>query len=125
MHVFIGGAYNGKREFVKNWLGNEPATFCTMETLHEHRPGTRLVVTDLDQWLLTAVGTEEELAAAVWKVTETANAVFILTDMGRGIVPMQPELRQLRDRCGRLYQQILSKAETVTRIWYGIGQTIK
>ena len=49
----------------------------------------------------------------------------IATEIGRGIVPMDANMRKLRDDVGRFYQQLFSTADRVTRIWYGISQTIK
>jgi len=48
-----------------------------------------------------------------------------VTDMGRGVVPMEKQARLLRDTCGRLYQALFAEAEQVVRIWYGIGEQLK
>lgn len=124
MHVFIGGAYNGKTDYVRRWIGDTAACFCTMDTTATAQPGESLVITNLHEWLMTTDITEIEARKAVREISEP-NTVFILTEIGRGIVPLDAQQRELRDRCGRLYQQLFAEATTVTRIWYGIPYTIK
>ena len=60
-----------------------------------------------------------------WTRLPVVMSVVILTDIGRGIVPIDARQRKLRDACGRLYQRLMAEADEVTRIWYGIAQTIK
>ena len=68
---------------------------------------------------------ESEATEFILKAIEGKDVIFILTDIGRGIVPMDAEQRALRDACGRLYQQLIAQADEVTRIWYGLAQTLK
>lgn len=124
MHVFIGGAYNGKTDYVRRWIGDSAARFCTMDTTATAKPGERLVITGLPEWLLRTDLTEAEASQVVRDISGP-DTVFILTEIGRGIVPMEATQRELRDRCGRLYQQLFAEATIVTRIWYGIPHTIK
>ncbi|WP_228550985.1 bifunctional adenosylcobinamide kinase/adenosylcobinamide-phosphate guanylyltransferase [Sporosarcina cascadiensis] len=124
MHIYIGGAYNGKTEYVKRWIGDQPAFFCTMETAASAKPGERLIISDVHEWLKNAQLTEEQANEAVQAVSKS-DTVFILTEIGRGVVPLEAEQRELRDRCGRVYQQLCKEASDVTRIWYGIPQIIK
>ncbi|PID15188.1 hypothetical protein CSV63_08430 [Sporosarcina sp. P34] len=124
MHVVIGGAYNGKTDYVRRWIGDSAACFCTMDTTATANPGETLVISGLHEWLMTTDITEIEASSAVREISGP-NTVFILTEIGRGIVPLDAQQRELRDRCGRLYQQLFAEATTVTRIWYGIAQTIK
>lgn len=124
MHIFIGGAYNGKTEYVRRWIGDQPSFFCTMETAGSAAPGERLVISDLHDWLQSTSLSESEARHEIRKIS-APDTVFILTEVGRGIVPLQSDQRDLRDRCGRLYQQLFAEATDITRIWYGIPQTIK
>lgn len=124
MHVFIGGAHNGKTDYVRRWIGDKPACFCTMETTAAAKPGELRVISGLHEWLACPDRTEAQASEAVGAISGP-DTIFILTEIGRGIVPLNAHDRELRDRCGRLYQQLFTAAETVTRIWYGIPQTIK
>ncbi|EMF47345.1 hypothetical protein B481_0926 [Planococcus halocryophilus Or1] len=40
-------------------------------------------------------------------------------------MPTERIERELRDLVGRLYQLLFTEAQQITRIWYGIPQTIK
>ncbi|ARK22182.1 MULTISPECIES: bifunctional adenosylcobinamide kinase/adenosylcobinamide-phosphate guanylyltransferase [Sporosarcina] len=124
MHVFIGGAYNGKTDYVRRWIGDKAACFCTMDTTATAKPSESLVISGLHEWLMHTDKTEAEARDAVQQII-SSDTVFILTDMGRGIVPLDAKQRDLRDRCGRLYQHLFAEATNVTRIWYGIPHTIK
>ena len=124
MHVFIGGAYNGKTDYVRRWIGDKAACFCTMDTTATAQPDETLIIGDVHGWLMRTDKTEAEARDAVHEISGP-NTIFILTEVGRGIVPLDANERDLRDRCGRLYQQLFAEATSVTRIWYGIPHTIK
>lgn len=134
MHVFIGGAHNGKRDYVKEWLiergkhnvhwfeGNcpdasNPVKLDTTQTI---------VVAGIEKWLAETKLPEEAAVEYVMNsIALEKDIVFILTDIGRGIVPMDADQRKLRDTCGRLYQRLLVEADEVTRIWYGLAKPLK
>ena len=124
MHVIFGGAFNGKRAYVENriqgrsvqWMNAEediPVLLSNTEVVVVYGV-ENLVQTKLEEWL-------EYLERWNTKV----EVVVIATEIGRGIVPMEAASRRLRDDVGRFYQKLFTKAESVTRIWYGISQTIK
>ena len=123
MHVYIGGAHNGKRNYVRSKIQDENVQWFEGEL-----PGqgtNKVVIAGIENWLATTEMSEVEAVDHVMKLVEDREVIFILTDIGRGIVPIDAHQRQLRDVCGRLYQKLFAEAEEVTRIWYGITQTIK
>ena len=130
MHVYIGGAHNGKRDYVKKTLANQDSEWFE-GTLpgdsYPHNPDTiqTVVIAGLEEWLAKTAFSEEDAIAQVLDAVSGRDAVFILTDIGRGIVPIDAGQRQLRDTCGRLYQRLIAEADEVTRIWYGIPQLVK
>nr|WP_255723436.1 bifunctional adenosylcobinamide kinase/adenosylcobinamide-phosphate guanylyltransferase [Sporosarcina sp. ACRSL] len=85
----------------------------------------KVVIDRIEQWLAQTEMTESEAVEFIVKAIEEKDVIFILTDIGRGIVPMDAEQRALRDACGRLYQRLIAQADEVTRIWYGLAQTLK
>ncbi|MCG3087009.1 bifunctional adenosylcobinamide kinase/adenosylcobinamide-phosphate guanylyltransferase [Sporosarcina cyprini] len=131
MHIFIGGAHNGKREFVRNWM-EEPSQWewvgeghaWSLDRLAE--VDSEFIVLDrIEEWLERSSMDEADAWNHIIKGIEGKETVVILTDIGRGIVPVDPEQRKLRDQCGRLYQWLMAEADEVTRIWYGLAQTLK
>ncbi|NYF23459.1 bifunctional adenosylcobinamide kinase/adenosylcobinamide-phosphate guanylyltransferase [Sporosarcina sp. JAI121] len=133
MHVFIGGAHNGKREYVRKWLkeqGKHNVQWIEGNCLggsHLDNSDTiqTTVIAGIEKWLAETDLSEEAAIEYVMKCTANRDVVFILTDIGRGIVPVDAQQRNLRDVCGRLYQRMMADADEVTRIWYGLAKTIK
>lgn len=132
MHVFIGGAHNGKRDYVRKWLeqqGTQNVQWFEgkLGDRYTHNSDTiqTIVVAGIEKWIAETELAEEEAIAYVMEAVKGRDVIFILTDIGRGIVPMDADQRKLRDACGRLYQRLIAEADEVTRIWYGIAQTLK
>jgi len=130
MHVFIGGAYNGKTAYVTQMLAEH--NVAVMDgVLAEVVPDCDvLILKNIEQWLLTQnLEDDEKLIQQILKRLQTyedsCSLYMIVTDMGRGVVPMEKQARLLRDTCGRLYQALFAKAQRVDRIWYGIAERIK
>ena len=124
MHVIFGGAFNGKRAYVESLVQGRSVQWLDAETdTLVLSPQTEVLVVFGVENLLEPKCTELHEMLDVWD--EQAEVVIIATEIGRGIVPMEASRRKLRDDVGRFYQQLFTKAESVTRIWYGIAQTIK
>lgn len=126
MHIVIGGVANGKRHYVKGqvtgdtiWLGYE----IPLEL--PKAPDTPLVLCGIEQWMAERLNDEDAAVQEMLDFIHNKELTIILTDISRGIVPMDPIERALRDACGRLNQQLMKEATTVTRIWYGIPQKLK
>jgi adenosylcobinamide kinase/adenosylcobinamide-phosphate guanylyltransferase len=127
VHVILGGAFNGKRAYVEKmlhvggkhqveWIDAASETqvlspntevIVVYGVEHIAEPNLGILLLQLEQW------------------DEVVEVIVIATEIGRGIVPMEASMRKLRDDVGRFYQQLFTKADSVTRIWYGISQTIK
>ena len=130
MRIYIGGAHNGKRDYVRTMLADKDVEW--FEGILPGASNTRnsdtiqtIVVVGLEKWLAETELSETAAIDEVMKVIAGRDVIVILTDIGRGIVPIDAEQRQLRDACGWLYQRLMAEADEVTRIWYGLTQTIK
>mgnify|MGYP001157836396 CR=1 FL=1 len=67
----------------------------------------------LDKWL-------------TWEKSEKSRRLYLIgTDIGKGIVPVDANLRRYRDLVGKCYQIVAQKAERVDLIWYGLNETLK
>ncbi|SIT69857.1 adenosylcobinamide kinase /adenosylcobinamide-phosphate guanylyltransferase [Edaphobacillus lindanitolerans] len=130
MHIFFGGAHNGKREYVKRLLGEKEAEWIEaggLEKLPHPRRGT-VVLAGMESYLSKNHSVEEEAVSDVMRFVDAADRdslVLIITDIGRGIVPVDAHERWLRDTCGRLNQRLFKKAGRITRIWYGLAEEIR
>ena len=92
-------------------------------------------------WVRKQLGlTEAELAAcAVWDVQNlvpvddlksladelTGRRVVIATEIGGGVVPLDPAERERREAAGRLACLLAERAETVVRVCCGLPQLLK
>lgn len=132
MHVFIGGAYNGKHEYVRRWLQEQ--NLIDVEWYvgqFPHEPTSKVVVVSKLEEIIKPLLEQDEISLAntvreqLQLLDKKHQMIIIATEMGRGIVPIDPQNRQLRDTLGRLYQQLFAVSNHVTRIWYGIAETIK
>jgi len=130
MHVFIGGAYNGKTDYVMTLLEDQEAVLVDGYLPESIPECDVLVIKGLEKWLVTRNLEEDEalvnaMLTRLQALKENRTLYIIVTDMGRGVVPMEKQARLLRDTCGRLYQALFAEAERVIRIWYGIAEQIK
>jgi len=130
MHVFIGGAYNGKTAYVTQMLAEQHVAVMDGVLADVVPDCDALLIKNLEHWLLTQnLEDDDKLIQQVLKrlqtFEETCSLYIIVTDMGRGVVPMEKQARLLRDTCGRLYQALFAEAQQVERIWYGIAERIK
>lgn len=135
MRVIIGGAYNGKRRFVRNELGKDsikkrhfyegvlPEQITFGENDH-------VIVGSFEKLIMSFIHLDEEAIAskifdALAEIDETTEITCICTDIGRGVVPIHQGERKLRDACGRLYQRLFQYSDEVIRVWYGIPEILK
>ena len=124
MHVIFGGAFNGKRAYVEQSIqGRNVQWLDVVADAPILWPNIEVIVVFGVENLLEPQG--KELLEKLEEWDEQVEVLVIATEIGRGIVPMDASMRKLRDDVGRFYQQLFTKADRVTRIWYGISQTIK
>lgn len=109
MILVVGGAYQGKTDFVKNTLGVEEknALFGVHETIRS---------------ILEAGGDPEQII----DIIENNNIYAVTADeIGMGIVPVDKEARIWRECAGRIICRIAAMADQVYRICAGIPMRIK
>ena len=103
MQLYIGGYAQGKLAYVQEKLKGQKVP----------------VVNDLHLWvkqLLQEGKPAEEIVLQYYKEHD---------EIGNGIVPMEKQEREYRERVGRLLIRLAEEAETVERIICGMGQKIK
>jgi adenosylcobinamide kinase / adenosylcobinamide-phosphate guanylyltransferase len=144
MHFIIGGAFNGKRAWVKNYYKvfehNHWISAYETQTIPKELNAfdqDLLVIEGVEIWLKNlsaSMGADKcrELWANCldnWLTWEQAalhrQLIIIGTDITKGIVPIEAENRLWRDITGWAYQDTAAKSEKVDVIWYGLNQTIK
>lgn len=107
MMFVTGPLFAGKREFVREVMG------WTEEDL------TRSAVWDVQELALAAENLEELAHALV------EHPVVIATEVGGGVVPVDPAQRAGREAAGRLACLLAKEADTVVRVCCGLPQILK
>ena len=106
--IFVTGPmFSGKKDLVRSWFDWDETEFA------------QKACWDVEK--LAAGG--EELAVLAEKLAEYP--VVISSEIGAGIVPVDPEQRRQRERAGRLACLLAQKAQTVVRVCCGIPQVLK
>ncbi|MDI7740841.1 bifunctional adenosylcobinamide kinase/adenosylcobinamide-phosphate guanylyltransferase [Lysinibacillus fusiformis] len=135
MQVVIGGAYNGKRKFVKEVLlknisGNQHFFEGELPAKGIFSKEDFLIIGNFEKIMLQKVHLDEDVISEIIfeeiaLLNQQARLICVCTDIGRGVVPLLKEERKIRDACGRLYQKLFAESESVVRIWYGIPEVLK
>ena len=141
MQLFIGGACAGKRDAVtarfptaNGWrLDTDKPFIDSQQALVADTP---LVITGVLEWLSVALERDDNDTlrqqwqngmAGLCQRAEELNAplIIIANEVGRGIVPMQPEQRRLRDLNGWFVQDATAQAEQVWYVRHGLLMAVK
>ena len=141
MHFVTGGAFNGKRAWVKKtytgayWL-SAYENFSIPTELDDIK-GNLLILEGIEMWIRELTEQYDTIQCRDiwnrciedWQNWELAKPnrrlVVIGTDITKGIVPVEKENRLWRDVTGWAFQDIAARSSKVDLIWYGINQTIK
>ncbi|EHJ92113.1 bifunctional adenosylcobinamide kinase/adenosylcobinamide-phosphate guanylyltransferase [Vreelandella boliviensis] len=141
MQLFIGGACAGKRDAVAarflaaNWwrLDTDRPFIDSQQALVANTP---LVITGVLEWLRAVLERDDtDILRQQWqsdmvKLCQHADKlnsplIIIATEVGRGIVPMQPEQRRLRDLNGWFTQDATAQAKQVWYVRHGLVMALK
>jgi len=83
---------------------------------------------DVQSWLTSIMDDllqEEAHRASNNDFMTESDVIFIMLEMGRGIVPISPEERRMRDIIGRLTQVAAQKSKEAIYMWHGLPRVIK
>ncbi|MCD7744247.1 MAG: bifunctional adenosylcobinamide kinase/adenosylcobinamide-phosphate guanylyltransferase [Lachnospiraceae bacterium] len=143
MKLVIGGAFQGKLEFVQKtyrisegWIDGrecklDEITQCSginnfqdyirrMLTTERESPCAFFEGTNS----LTALEQQAE-AFADWLYANNPNLIIVSNELGYGIVPMKKQDRIWRETVGRVCTCIAARADEVVRVVCGIGTWLK
>lgn len=146
LHFVMGGACNGKAEWVRSHfcLGQYPrvswikAYECSYyDWISEDSTDSLVVVEGIEYWIRDlSLQHESDIVRQIWKETLLnwdrwekdgckRKLVIIGSDITRGIVPVEKADRKWRDDAGWTFQDTVQLCDRVDHIWYGIGQRMK
>ena len=131
MRLVIGGAYQGKKDYVKAKYRVEDDRI---------RPGKYPVQTEgmscinglhnIIREMMDPARPVDEQEETIWRyirglTLDCPDLILICDEVGGGIVPIEKAQRDYRECVGRILCKLADEAETVERVCCGVGQTIK
>jgi adenosylcobinamide kinase / adenosylcobinamide-phosphate guanylyltransferase len=138
VHFVFGGAFNGKRQWVDEYYAMEQTETLSFQHLSRSLAFHKKVyiIEGFTLWVRERIKTlsinetrclASQIIEKIKKEEKDKGAHFVLigTEVGKGIVPMEPLDRHFRDVCGYIYQDMIKAASTVDYIWYGIQERLK
>lgn len=124
MELYIGGAYQGKRECAcaRHYFREEQIYLCGDGYPDFFLP----CVASLERFTLWCVRNDVDAVEFFQcRKEDWKDHVLICEDISCGVVPIEPELRKWREMNGRLCLYLAKEAEAVYRVLCGLEQRLK
>ena len=122
MHVILGGRHQGKYSYAHKLYTHFTAV-SDLEVSNSLAPGLVLNV-HLGVRRLLSEG-EDVSAFFSENLHSLRQCVILCTEIGSGIVPLDPFGRLWRDQTGKVYQFLAAQADIVDRVFAGLALRLK
>lgn len=126
MILVIGGAYQGKLEYVKEQfkINDKDIFICNKENTNINLD--KKVIYKFELLILSLIKNNIEPMEFINKNFENLkNKIIICEDMSCGVVPIEYEMRLLRDKLGQILVLFSKNSDKVVRIFCGIAMDLK
>ncbi|MBN7774367.1 bifunctional adenosylcobinamide kinase/adenosylcobinamide-phosphate guanylyltransferase [Clostridium aminobutyricum] len=128
MELIVGGAYQGKLEYVKKTyqIKDEEVFYCEEDAANPQLDLSKKVIYQLENFILACV--KQGIGAREYLMDNRGfleNKIIVCMDISQGIVPMDREMRAWREMNGRALIYLSEEAENVVRIFCGLPHKIK
>jgi adenosyl cobinamide kinase/adenosyl cobinamide phosphate guanylyltransferase len=124
MILVVGGAYQGKLDYALNTYGK--TTICDGNTCTLEDTLTCEVLNDFQLLVRRYFKTLNDATNYLDRLLQcNPNVVIVSTEVGCGIVPLHREDRDYRELIGRVCCEVSRRAESVVRVFCGIGKALK
>jgi adenosylcobinamide kinase/adenosylcobinamide-phosphate guanylyltransferase len=124
MRLIVGGAYQGKLEYAISKYGcNRVADgkSCTIEDTYSCE-----ILNHFHEYIKSNYTTLKSAISYIDSLcVKNPNVVIVCTEVGNGIVPIDRTERNYRELVGRVCCEVSKRAETVERVFCGLGVYIK
>jgi adenosyl cobinamide kinase/adenosyl cobinamide phosphate guanylyltransferase len=124
MILIIGGAYQGKLQYVTENYAVDSRQVCNCDVTYPIVPDKKvlyhyekLVLRLLENDIDPVNYTKEKLA-------DFADKIIICDDISCGVVPVEPLMRKWREAVGRCMALLSKKSDRVIRVFCGIGTVL-
>jgi adenosyl cobinamide kinase/adenosyl cobinamide phosphate guanylyltransferase len=124
--LVIGGAYQGKLDYVKERFGISESDVHFCSDTDSDMPHDKRVIHELDKWILALLRVEKNVREYAQQFIENhGDAVVTCNDISSGVVPTEAVLREWREAVGRSLNEMAQSSEEVVRLFCGIPTRIK
>lgn len=124
MNLIIGGAYQGKLEFAINKYQKDiiaDGNVCILEDTYSCG-----ILNNFQNLVKRYFHTlDETIQYLDTLLDKNPSVVIISTEVGCGIVPIEKSDRDYRELIGRVSCEVSKRADTVERVFCGLGVTLK
>lgn len=127
MNLIIGGAYQGKRNYVLKEFQINPGQIADGETISLNDALSFLVIDRFHRLILRTMDQPFEIIEQWLKKyqRDNPNGIIICDEVGCGIVPIQKEEEDFRERMGRVCGLLARESDRVVRVYCGIPTVLK
>lgn len=124
MELYIGGKSQGKLTYVQRKKGKLPVAdgrYCrTEDALNEP------MVNHFHLLIMRIMREDGDVMGYIHDIIQKNPEVILISDeVGCGVVPIDPFERRYREAVGKAHCELAKYADTVERVFCGIGQRIK
>lgn len=126
MILIIGGAYQGKLEFAKTEFNilEKDIFFCSSEK--DFIDFDKKVINSFNLFILAIIKKEKEPILYIKEnIEKFKDKIIICDDISCGVVPIEYELRALREQIGHCLNIISKESDRVIRLFCGIPMDLK
>ena len=126
MILVIGGAYQGKLDFVKNEfnISNDDIFFCSENNCYIDFD--KKVINSLHLFILSMIKNNKEPVSYIKEnIEKFKDKIIICDDISCGIVPIEEDMRILREKIGYSLSIITKESERVIRVFCGVPMDLK
>ena len=126
MILIIGGAYQGKLDFAKEKfsLNDENIFFCNDESINIDFD--KKIIANIDKFILAMLKNNiEPIIYIKYNIDKFKNKIITCEDISCGIVPIDYEMRMLRESIGHCLSILSKNSDKVVRLFCGIPMELK
>lgn len=128
MEFYIGGYAQGKLQYVLQTHQGENVEVIDGDNITEFANDIKkkVIFNHFHLWVKREIeegrNPEQQIKEFIKRYE---NCIIISDEIGNGIVPMELQERNYRERLGRIQIELATRAERVERVICGIGQRLK
>jgi hypothetical protein len=126
MILVTGGAFQGKKEYVRQAFGLKEADFtdgkeCAWEAVYEAK-----AVTHFHEYIRRSLEAGREVSNLAKELyRRNPEVILVVNELGSGVVPVDAFDRNYRETTGRVCCELAKYSGEVHRVTCGIGRKIK